>query len=52
MVWKTYLIMYFSAESKMSDVIKKVESVGFKTTFGPVDFIYEWKKQPAKEQVV
>ena len=52
MVWKTYLIMYFSAESKMSDVIKKVESVGFKTTFGPVDFIYELKKQPAKEQVV
>ena len=43
MVWKTYLIMYFSSESKMSEVIKKVESVGFRTTFGPVDFMYEWK---------
>ncbi|OGJ12063.1 hypothetical protein A3K62_02270 [Candidatus Pacearchaeota archaeon RBG_16_35_8] len=52
MTWKTYLVMYFSAESKMSEVIKKVESAGFKTTFGPVDFVYEWQSKPTKEQVL
>ena len=53
MVWKTYLIMYFRAGGKASEIIKKVESVGFKTTFGPVDFIYEWgKNRPTKEQVL
>lgn len=52
MSWKTYLVMYFSTETKVSEVIKKVESVGFKTTFGPVDFVYEWKERPSKEQVL
>ncbi|MEM3075122.1 MAG: hypothetical protein QXX55_00705 [Candidatus Pacearchaeota archaeon] len=52
MSWKTYLVMYFSSESKISDVIKRVESIGFKTTFGPVDFIYEWKSKPTKKQVL
>jgi len=55
MMWKTYLVIYFKAEngnSKPSEVIKKVESVGFETTFGPVDFIYEWQQQPSKEQIL
>ena len=53
MGWKTYLDMYFKAgNEKASEVVKKVESVGFKTTFGPVDFIYEWQKQPTKEQIL
>ena len=53
MSWKTYLVMYFKAgNEKASDIIKKVESAGFKTTFGPVDFVYEWSKQPSKEQVL
>mgnify|MGYP001577282883 FL=1 len=55
MTWKTYLVMYFKAgdtNSKPSDVVKKVESTGFKTTFGPVDFVYEWQNQPTKEQVL
>jgi len=52
MGWKTYLIMYFSSESRMSEVIKKVELAGFRTTFGPVDFVYEWKSKPTKEQVL
>jgi len=53
MAWKTYLVMYFKAGSeKASEVIKKVESAGFTTTFGPVDFIYEWKSKPTKEQVL
>ena len=45
--------MYFSVEKeKASEVIKKVESVGFKTTFGPVDFVYEQENEPTKEQVL
>ena len=53
MVWKTYLVMYFrSGKEKASEVVKKVEMVGFKTTFGPVDFVYEWKYKPTKEQVL
>ena len=53
MVWKTYLVMYFRAgNEKASKVVKKVESVGFKTTFGPVDFVYVWRSKPTKEQVL
>ena len=44
MAWKTYLVMYFrSGKEKASDVVKKVESVGFECTVGPVDFVYDWK---------
>ena len=53
MGWKTYLVLYFKAgNSKVSETVQKVESVGFKTTLGPVDFIYEWKKQPTKEEIL
>lgn len=53
MTWKTFLIMYFSVEKeKVSEVIKKVELTGFKTTFGPVDFVYEWQQAPTKEQIL
>ena len=52
MTWKTYLVMYFGSESKMSEVIEKVELVGFETTFGPVDFVYEWSHKPTKEQIL
>ena len=53
MVWTTYLVMYFgTGNTKASEVIEKVESVGFKTTFGPVDFVYKWQQKPSKEQVL
>ena len=53
MAWKTFLIMYFNAgKEKASEVVKKVESVGFVTTFGPVDFVYQWQQNPSKEQVL
>jgi hypothetical protein len=53
MGWKTYLVVYFKAgNKKVSEVVKKVESVGFKSSLGPVDFIYEWKNEPTKEQVL
>lgn len=54
MVWQTYLVMYFgTGDVKPTDVVKKVESVGFVTAFGPVDFIYDWgNEKPTKEQVL
>ena len=36
----------------MSDIVKKVEEVGFKSTLGPADFVYEWNgEEPAKDKV-
>ncbi len=53
MVWKTYLVMYFNAgKAKASEVVDKVESVGFKTNFGPVDFDYAWEEKPSKKEVL
>ena len=52
MGWKTYLVMYFGTDgSKITDVVKKVESLGFRAALGPVDFEYEWNKAPSKEEV-
>ncbi len=51
--WKTYLIIYFGTkETKPTEVAKKLEEIGFETSFGPVDFIYEWEEKPSKEQVL
>jgi len=45
--------MYFSTSNgKISDIVKKVESVGFECAIGPVDFIYEWDKEPTKEEIL
>jgi len=53
MGWKTYLVIYFGTKkTKPSEVAKEVEALGFKTNFGSVDFVYEWKEKPTKEQVL
>jgi len=49
---KTYLILYFSGNEKPSDVAKKLESIGFKTTIGKHDFIYDWDKEPTKDDIL
>jgi len=53
MNWKTYLVMYFGANGiPITEIVKKVESLGFKAALGPVDFEYDWKnKVPTKEDV-
>ena len=35
----------------MTEVLERVESIGFTTTMGPVDFIYEWPSEPKKQQI-
>ena len=54
MSWKTYLVMYFGSDGNISvnEIVKKVESLGFVSTIGPVDFLYDWKnKTPSKEDI-
>jgi hypothetical protein len=51
MAWKTYLVMYFNGEEKITSIVKKVEELGFHSALGPVDFEFEWKTEPTKEQV-
>lgn len=53
MGWRTYLVMYFGTKGVgATEIGRRVESLGFKTTFGSVDFIYEWQDKPTKEQVL
>lgn len=53
MAWRTHLVMYFgTGDGRITDVVKKVESLGFTSALGPVDFIYEWDSEPSKEQVL
>ena len=53
-VWKTYLIMYFGdAGTKLTDVVQKINDLGFYTRLGSFDFAYKWgEEQPTKEQVL
>jgi hypothetical protein len=53
MTWKTYLIMYFgtSDNSSITEIVQKVEALGFKSAIGPVDFLYEWTSEPSKEEI-
>lgn len=45
--------MYFGTEGgKATEISKKLESLGFRGAFGPVDFTYEWANKPSKEQVL
>ena len=53
MAWKTYLVMYFGTEGiNPTETAKRLETIGFKTEFGPYDFVFDWKKQPTKSEVL
>ncbi len=54
MGWKTYLVMYFGTKGvKASEIAERVATLGFESSFGSVDFIYDWKdKKPAKDDVL
>lgn len=50
---KTFLIVYFGTTgAKASEVAKKLEKLGFKTTYGPYDFIYDWNKNPSTDDIL
>lgn len=52
--WKTYLVLHFGTAGgkKPTQIAKELENLGFKTVFGSVDFIYEWKLEPSKQTVL
>lgn len=53
MGWKTYLIVYFGTNGrKPSEIAKELEGLGFETHFGMVDFIYNWDREPTKEDAL
>jgi hypothetical protein len=54
MAWKTYLILHFGSRGKKpTEIAKDLESLGFTTEFGSVDFVYQWGEQkPKKESVL
>ncbi len=45
--------MYFGTKAVgAKEIARRVESLGFKTTFGSSDFEYVWAKKPTKEEVL
>ena len=54
MAWKTYLVMYFGTDGNISidEIVQKVESLGFVSAIGPVDFVFDWEnKTPTKRDI-
>ena len=50
---KTYLILYFGTKDvSCSEIAKRIERLGFTTLIGPYDFVYEWKRKPAKKDIL
>lgn len=49
---KTYLILYFSGNGKPTDIAKRLEGIGFKVSVGKYDFIYNWKTEPAADEIL
>jgi len=54
MVWKTFLVMYFGTNGvNPSEIVHRIEKLGFATQFGPYDFVFDWKnKEPSKSEVL
>ena len=50
---KTFLVMYFGTKVPASTIAQRLEKLGFETTYGPYDFIYDWgKKTPSKDHIL
>jgi hypothetical protein len=45
--------MYFGTRgTSTTEIAQRLESLGFETQFGSVDFVHSWKTQPTKAQVL
>ena len=49
---KTYLVLYFGTKEKPSEIALKLEKLGFLTSYGPYDFVYDWGKKPSTEEIL
>ena len=53
MTFKTYLVVYFGTNGVgPSEIARRVETLGFKTLFGPYDFAYPWNHEPSKSEIL
>jgi len=53
--WKTHLVLHFGTKNnkKPSEIAKELSKIGFESSLGTVDFVYEWEdKEPSKEDVL
>jgi hypothetical protein len=53
-VMRTYITITLSSEGgKASEITKKMDDIGFSTTLGSHDFMYDWKdKKVTADQVI
>ena len=50
---RTHLIVYFGTTGVgPSEIARRVEALGFKTTWGPYDFVYEWSNPPTNKEIL
>lgn len=49
---ETDIILYFGPDAKPSEIAKKLEELGFKTSIGRYDFVYKWKEKPTKDDIL
>lgn len=53
--WKTYLVLHFGTKNnkKPSEIAEDLKQIGFESSLGTVDFVYEWEdKEPSKDDVL
>ncbi|UCE74253.1 MAG: hypothetical protein JSV56_00735 [Methanomassiliicoccales archaeon] len=50
---KSYLTITFNSEGvKPSEVVERLHLLGFRPTYGPYDFIYEWGKNASVKDAI
>lgn len=50
---KSYLTVTFNSEGvKPSEVVERLHMLGFKPTYGPYDFEYEWGKNAGVKEAI
>ena len=50
---KTYLTIFFSSEgASPSEVVERLQSLGFAPTQGNYDFVYSWDKNVSVEEQI
>lgn len=53
--WKTHLVLHFGTKNnkKPSKIAEDLKQVGFESSLGTVDFIYDWQEEkPSKQDVL
>lgn len=51
---RTHLILHVSSEGlPASESVRRLKNIGFETTLGRYDFVYDWKdKKPTLDEVI